>query len=214
MYWWPRSALVSAGLYLSVVCFKQTVPLIAYGMFEFLQLGLFYVLAANHSAWAFRGKADDARRAERIVGWFFRGHLAMGYMFSGLSKAVGPHWWSGESMWRALARTDNSGQRWFDFGWTGQYPLLLQVAGIVTLLTETAYPLAFFRKARLVIVPVIFAMHLGTIIAQGLTLFGLTMISLNAFFLLESAAADRATRTRLAEADRTPPGATIALSRA
>jgi len=192
LFLWPRSSLASLAMYLSLVSFKQTVPLMSYGVFEFLQLGLFYVMAANVAHWIFRRNDDVRWRADRLVGWFFRGHLAMGYLFSGLSKAVGPHWWTGESMWRALARTDNSGQRWFDSYWTGNYPLLLQIAGIVSVLLETFYPLAFFRKLRWVIVPGIMLMHLGTIAAQGLTLFGLTMISLNLFFILESTVVERA----------------------
>lgn len=196
LYCRPRSVLFSLTLYLALLCFKQTVPLMAYGVFEFLQLGLFYVVVGNFAAWAFRKDEALAFRSERLVGWFFRGHLAMAYLFAGLSKAVGPQWWNGESMWRALSRTDNSGQRWFNMEWTGHYPLLLQIVGIVTVLMETLYPVAFFRKPRLFIVSCMILLHLGTIATQGLTLFGLTMVSLNVFFLLESRLVDQ-TKTKL-----------------
>jgi hypothetical protein len=186
LWWKPRSVLLTLGLYLSLVTFKQTVPLIAYGVFEFMQLGLFYVLSGNVARFFYSKSLDGGWQAERLVGWFARGHIAMGYLFAGLCKAVGPQWWTGDSMWRALARSDYSGQRWFDTQWTSHAPLLLQIAGVVTLAAESLYFLSFWKKPRMVLVPTMMLMHLGTIAAQGLTLFGLTMISLNGFFWLES----------------------------
>ncbi|MFI5385942.1 MAG: hypothetical protein ACHQ50_07460 [Fimbriimonadales bacterium] len=186
LFWKPRSVLAALGLYLTFVCFKQTVALLAYGVYEYLQLGLFYILIANVAAFAFRQNSEEAWKAERLVGWFFRGHVAMAYFFAGACKAVGPQWWTGESMWRALSRSDSTGQRWFNFEWTGHYPLLLQIVGITTVCFETLYPLAFFRRLRPFIVAGMICMHFGTIVSQGLTLFGLTMICLNVFFWLES----------------------------
>jgi hypothetical protein len=188
MYWRPRSVLLSLAAYLALVMFKQTVPLIAYGVFEFLQLGLFYLFVGNLARWLFRRDEAFQWKAERLVGWFFRGHLAMAYLSAGLCKAVGPQWWNGESMWRALARSDNSGQRWFNLEWTAHFPILLQAAGVATLLFESLYPLAFVPKLRRIIVPAMIGMHLATIGAQGLTIFGITMIMLNVFFWMESAA--------------------------
>lgn len=185
-FWRPRSILAALCLYLSFVTFKHSMTLLTYGVFEFLQLGLFYVLVANLAGFLFRKRQVEAWKAERLVGWFFRGHIAMAYFFAGACKAVGPHWWNGESMWRALGRSDSTGQRWFDFAWTGHFPVLLQLAGLATLFFETLYPLAFLRRVRPVFVFGMIGLHLGTIVTQGLTLFGLTMISLNVFFWLES----------------------------
>ncbi len=186
LFWKPRSVLASIGLYLTFVCFKHTVALFAYGVYEFIQLGLFYVMIANLAAYAFRKSEGDALKAERMVGWFFRIHIAMAYVFAGACKAIGPQWWNGESVWRALSRSDSTGQRWFNFEWTGQYPLLLQFVGISVFLIELTYPLAFVRRLRPYIVSGMILMHFGTIVTQGLTVFGFTMISLNAYFWLES----------------------------
>lgn len=186
LFWRPRSVWAALGLYVTFVGFKQTAVLLTYGVYEFLQLGLFYVLAANVAAYAFRKDTSESWRAERLVGWFFRVHIAMAYVFAGASKAVGPHWWSGESMWRALARSDSTSQRWFNFEWTGQFPLLLQAAGISVVVMECLYPLAFLRKLRPYILGGLAVMHFGTIVSQGLTIFGLTMIALNIFFWCES----------------------------
>jgi hypothetical protein len=186
LFWKPRSVMAALGLYVTFVSFKHTVPMFAYGMYEFLHLGLFYIFVGNIAALAFRRDPDEAWKAERLVGWFFRGHIAMAYCFSGLSKAIGPHWWNGESMWRALARSDAAGQRWFNFEWTAHYPILLQILGISVVFLETLYPLAFFRPLRPIVIPMVIVMHIGSIVTQGLTLFGLTMIALNVFFWLES----------------------------
>ena len=63
---------------------------------------------------------------------------------------------------------------------------IILLRGIAALCLETLYPLAFFRKLRPFLICGLISMHLGTIVSQGLTLFGLTMISLNVFFWLES----------------------------
>jgi hypothetical protein len=187
LFWRPTSVLAAAGLYLAFTSLKQTMGLLTYGLYQYVQIGLFYVLAANLVAFLERHGEGGGRNPLRYVGLVARAHLAMAYFFAGACKAVGPQWWTGESMWRALARSDTSGQRLFDMSWTGTFPFLLQAIGILVVVAELTYPLAFVPKLRRFIVPAMILMHLGTIFTQGLVLFGLTMIALNVYFWLESA---------------------------
>jgi hypothetical protein len=196
LIWRPRSICASLALYLSFTSFRQTAVLVTYGMHQYIQIGVFYVLLANIVVRIEQNSASTQVHPVRYVGWLARIHLAMAYTFSGLCKGVGPQWWSGESMWRALGRTDLTGLRPIDLSWASQFPLALQAIGISVVLVETLYGLAFVRRLRPYVIGGMIAMHVGTMIVQGLWIFGFVMIALNVFFLAEGLAWERAVGIR------------------
>lgn len=168
--------------YLPLLVFNNSFDLVSYGYYQFLQLGLAYILLSNVAATMYR--KSDADQARRVVLGFFRAHIAMAYCLAGVSKAVGPHWWSGESMWRALNSSYGSDSVLISGTWLGSYPEVLKFLGIGVVLLECAYPLVFVRRLRVPIIAGAISMHVGIIVFQGLLLFGLTMIALNVFVLL------------------------------
>ena len=81
----------------------------SYGVDNFTTIGLFYlVFVPLPDRWAW----DANIRRKRIVGadrlGFHRRilqiHLCIIYFFAGISKSLGPDWWNGNSIWRALTR--------------------------------------------------------------------------------------------------------------
>jgi len=171
---------VRVALYVTLTAFKHNIGLATYGVHEFIQIALFYLAVADVAA----GMATEGYR---WTGLALRAHLSIGYLFAGLSKATGPQWWSGEAVWRSINRTDSSGFAWLNLIPLGQWPILFQIAAIGTILTEGLYPLAFLKRLRPFLVGGMILMHLMTVFAQGLIVFGPVMIALNVFFWLDSA---------------------------
>lgn len=170
---------VRVALYLFFTAFKHNIGFATYGVHEFIQIALFYLAVGDVAA----GMAPEGYR---WTGLALRVHLSIGYLFAGLSKATGEQWWSGEAVWRSINRTDSSGFAWLNLVPLGQWPILFQIAAIGTIFTEGLYPLAFIRQLRPIFVGGMILMHLMTVFAQGLLIFGPVMISLNVFFWLDS----------------------------
>jgi hypothetical protein len=104
-------------------------------------------------------------------------HLCLIYFFGGLAKSFGPGWWTGESIWRALAHPPfNVMAPESLVHWRALFP----IASISTVLLEIAYPfLIWSRYTRRVWLPGILIMHVGIGLFMGMYLFGLVMIILN-----------------------------------
>ena len=175
-----RSAAIAAWLlHLSVA---KTGGYHAYGMDNFLTIGLFYLMIAP---------LPDARSLDRRI-WRIRPpdpvllgfcrrvlqlHLCAIYFFGGLTKCLGSGWWNGDSMWRALIRPP------FDLipsqALIHAQPILL-ASGIVVCLLELTYPaLIWPKKTRIICLMAIIGMHVGIGLTMGLHLFSLVMIVLN-----------------------------------
>lgn len=170
---------VRIALYLAFTAFKHNIGLATYGVHEFIHIAHFYLSVGDVAA----GMAPEGYR---WTGLALRIHLAIAYLFAGLSKATGQQWWSGEAVWRSINRTDSSGFAWLNLAPLGQWPILFQIAAIGTIFTEGFYPLAFFKRLRPFFVGGMILMHLMTVFAQGLIVFGPVMIALNVFFWLDS----------------------------
>jgi len=176
--------------YLSYVALKHSVGLATYGVHEFLQIALFYL-----GLWA------AVERHESLARWIalaFRAHLAMAYMFAGLSKATGTQWWSGEAAWRAFHRSEPSGFRIADLTGLGEWPWVFQVLSVGTLVVESLYALAFVPRLRNFVLGSLVAMHVGTVVFQGLLVFGPTLVAMNLFWWLSAREWDTARRARTA----------------
>jgi hypothetical protein len=105
-------------------------------------------------------------------------HFGMAYFFSGLAKALGPTWWNGEAVWKALQT--NSYADFTDPGLWADFPVVLQVAGIATVVIELAFPAGIaFSKTRLFFLVGIVLFHLSIGFLLGLYFFSAIMILIN-----------------------------------
>jgi hypothetical protein len=104
-------------------------------------------------------------------------HLSIIYFFSGLTKCLGPGWWNGSSVWRALIRPPFN---IVDPEILVRWKYLFPVAGIFICLLEITYPFFIWNsKTRKIWLICICAMHVGIGVTMGMYLFALIMIVLN-----------------------------------
>lgn len=104
-------------------------------------------------------------------------HLCLIYLNTGLGKAVGEQWWSGEAIWRAVMQPQFAA---LDFSWLAQVPLLPRVAGWGVLLVEVGYAVAIWvRPLRQPWLWATAALHLGIAVCMRLWLFSFTMMAFN-----------------------------------
>ncbi len=154
----------------------------SYGVDHFLTTGLFYLMVCPmpdcHSldSRLFRSKQVNPYRVgfhQRLL----QLHLCLIYFFAGLAKALGPGWWNGNSIWRALTRAP------FDVvspDFLVRWSLFFPVVGLAIWLLELGYPLFIWpRRTRALGLIAITAMHAGIGVTMGLYLFALVLIVLN-----------------------------------
>ena len=99
-------------------------------------------------------------------------HLCFIYFFSGLAKIISASWWNGEAIWKSISTIYDDNFK--------LPPILLLVAGIVTILLETLYPFIInFNKTRKTTVYLTIFMHLFIIFILKLYTFGAIMIVWN-----------------------------------
>lgn len=160
-----RAASIAAAWALFLLLENGAGPT-GYGAIEFINIGLFYCTCGN----AFSGRYA----CTTII--VFRLHLCIVYISSGIEKASGAQWWSGEAIWRALARPDFGD----GFQWASSFPTVLLLAGVGTVALETLYPAILLgRKVRALIVAATLSMHASIALLMELYLFSFTMVSLN-----------------------------------
>lgn len=173
------TAIVAWLLHLAAV---QGATVMSYGMDNFTTIGLFYLALSplpDALAWdaKLRGKPPKPPRIHGLVRRVLQIHLCIIYFFAGITKALGPAWWSGEAPWRALTRSP------FNVvppAFLKSYPMALMLIGIAVFLLELSYPIFIWPEAtRRFWLAAIIAMHLGIAFSMGLYLFGLIMIVLN-----------------------------------
>lgn len=149
-----------------------------YGVDAFANVGLFH-LALFPSGWT------DAPTAWATAGLrLLQGHLCIAYFASGVEKALGPTWWTGEAFWQAVMRPDFAV---WDLSWLAWWPWLAQAACLGTLVIEAGYPLGVLCAKTRVLWPVMAIMlHAGIAVVLGLALFSGVMIVLNVAAFLVS----------------------------
>jgi hypothetical protein len=192
--WW---LLLVAGVFLVIGLFSRAAAVIAwflhlcavgsgelllYGADIFTTIALFYLLVSPlPDRWTIDARWRRVKdRDPRLLGLCRRViqlHLCLVYFFGGLAKCLGPGWWNGVSVWRALTRppfnviSPDTLVSWQSF---------LPIASIAICILETGY--AFFvwpRRTRLFWLTCIVGMHIGIAITMGLYLFSFIMIVLN-----------------------------------
>jgi len=164
--------------------FISTVSL-AYGADYFCQIALFYCLLfpvqryqSLDARW-FHYSPISEHRLHRCF-TILRIHLALVYFFGGLGKALGPTWWNGQALWKALHLPFFYQPAHWIAG-HGLWPVsIMPILGILVWGVELCYPLLLVapRKYHTAVWAIIL-LHVGIGLFMGLLLFSLTMIFLN-----------------------------------
>ena len=164
------------------LCAVKSGGLLAYGMDNFLTIGLFYLMLSplpDHASLDWR-LWNPSAKDPHILGFFRRVlqlHLCVIYFFGGVAKCLGTGWWTGESMWRSLTRPPFNV---LPVETVSSWHAVLPAMGIAVWLLEMSY--SFFiwpKKTRLIWLVAILVMHIGIGLTLGLYLFSLIMIILN-----------------------------------
>jgi hypothetical protein len=175
-----RPAAITA--WLMHLCAVNSGGLLSYGMDNFTTIGLFYLMLSplpdrfSLDARFWRSRTKDPQ----IVGFFRRVlqfHVCAIYFFGGVAKCIGPGWWDGSSLWRALTRPPfNIISPETITSWKTLLPFL----GISVCILETGYPLfIWLRRTRLIWLLCVLAMHISIALTMGMYLFAFIMIVLN-----------------------------------
>ena len=171
----------AATAWLLHLCTIKSEEFLTYGMDNFTTIGLFYLMFCplpDRCALDYR-RLGQARFNAQLSGFFRRVlqvHVCIIYFFGGATKCLGPEWWTGDSIWRALTSPPyNLVSPQFLIAWK----FMLPVAGIAVCIIETGFPLfIWFRQTRLVWLILVCGMHLMIALTMGLQLFSLIMIIL------------------------------------
>ena len=108
-------------------------------------------------------------------------HMAVIYLFGGLSKLRGTSWWDGSAMWFSIA---NSEYQSIDLTWLVQYRWLIALLTHVTVFWETFYPVLIWpRVTRPVMLCMAVCVHGGIAMFLGMPTFGLAMLIGNLAFV-------------------------------
>lgn len=191
--WRTRVAAVST--WLLHLFFMMLSPHTNYGADDFANIFLFYSIFAPVGAVCSldqrQGRSSAAPTAtSRLCLRALQIHLCIAYLFSGIEKASGEQWRSGEAIWRSLMA---QGYQWLDFSWLARYPALAVIMGWMVLVVEIGYALFVWpRRTRRLWVAAVVGMHAGIAVFMGLHVFGAVMIVLTVAMFGVSAEPDAA----------------------
>ena len=151
-------------------------------MDNFLTIGLFYLMLSplpDRYSLDWRLRKSQPKNPQLLGFWrrVLQLHLSIIYFFSGLTKCLGPGWWNGSSVWRALIRPPFN---IVDPEILVRWKYLFPVAGIFICFLEIGYPFFIWNsKTRKIWLLGVCAMHVVIAVAMGMYLFSLVMIVLN-----------------------------------
>jgi len=173
------SAILAWFLHL---CAAKSAGFVSYGVDNFMTIGLFYLMLSplpDRYSPDRRLRKSRANDPQLLAFWrrILQFHLCIIYFFSGLTKCLGPGWWDGSNVWRALIRPPFN---IIDPEILVRWKYLFPVAGIFICLLEIGYPFFIWNsQTRKIWLICICAMHLGIGITMGMYLFAFVMIVLN-----------------------------------
>jgi len=173
-----RAAAIFA--WVTFLLLKHSSPAFIYGIGSMLLIALFYSVfmpvgrqwSVDRALATTPAPGGDATFSVLVL----RVHMCIIYGASGIAKAAGEQWWSGEALWRALSLPQF---QQFDLAWLARLPLLVQCLAIFTILVQLAYPILVWTGARVPVVVLMEVLHLGIAAFLGLWLFSAMMIALN-----------------------------------
>jgi len=173
------AAIATWCLHLAAV---KSADLLSYGMDNLTTIGLFYLMLSplpDHLSLDWQWRKSRPKHQDLFGFWrrVLQTHVCLIYFFSGLAKCLGPGWWNGTNLWRALTRPP------FDLisaDTLVRFKYLLPIAGVAVWLLEIGYPfLIWHRRLRRPWLVAILLMHVGVGITMGMYLFASIMIVLN-----------------------------------
>lgn len=160
----------------------KSAVLLAYGMDDLTTIGLFYLVVSplpdrfslDH---ILRKATPKNPQLNGLLRRVLQIHLCIIYFFGGIVKLVGPGWWNGDSLWRALTHPPfNVISPDVLVEWRYFFPFV----GMSVWLIEIAYPLLIWsNRTRNVWLFLVIGMHVAIGVTMGMYLFALVMIVLN-----------------------------------
>lgn len=177
------SKISAAIALLTHLVLMQSINIFIYGVDYMTTISLFYLLifpvGKYHSLDNYLLKKSNSDNFEQgIYLRIFQIHWCLAYFFSGLSKALGPTWWNGEAIWKALNSYNQASL--FDPELWVHYPYIITFLGILTVLLELLFPIGvsvkILRKPWIVS---IILMHIAIGALLGLYFFSIVMILIN-----------------------------------
>lgn len=177
------SKISAAIALLTHLVLMQSINIFIYGVDYMTTISLFYLLifpvGKYHSLDNYLLKKSNSDNFEQgIYLRIFQIHWCLAYFFSGLSKALGPTWWNGEAIWKAL-NSYNQASLFNPELWV-HYPYIITFLGILTVLLELLFPIGvsvkILRKPWIVS---IIMMHVAIGASLGLYFFSIVMILIN-----------------------------------
>jgi Vitamin K-dependent gamma-carboxylase len=178
-----RTQVASIGAFFLHWTLMNTNYTTAYGVDAYAHFTLFYLMLLPAGAAFSLDVASGRTRNEptsiaRLGIRILQLHLCVSYLSSGIEKAMGPQWWNGELLWRALSLPE---YQVFDMSWLAHWPLLSKIGGWMTLAVELGYSIFIWPKpTRRPWVMAVVGLHLGIAIFLGLGSFGYMMCVLTA----------------------------------
>jgi hypothetical protein len=175
-----RTAAI-ATWFLHLAAVKST-DLLSYGMDNLTTIGLFYLMLSplpDHLSLDWRWRKSRPKHRDLLGFWrrVLQTHVCLIYFFSGIAKCLGPGWWNGINLWRALTRPP------FDLisaDTLVRFKHFLPITGVAVWLLEIGYPFFIWhRRLRRPWLIAILLMHAGVGIVMGMYLFASIMIVLN-----------------------------------
>jgi hypothetical protein len=190
-----------------------------YGVDTMMHILFFYLaLSPAGAMWSLDARSGRTSAAPsslaRVAQRLLQGHLCIIYLNTGLAKASGEQWWSGEAIWRAVMQPQFNV---FDFSWLTAHPTLAALLGWSVLAVELGYALFIWLPwTRRPTLFATIAMHVGIAVTMRLWLFSLVMIAFNlaAFgWRGRSAVAAGSSRADVRDGAATPTTAGVATHR-
>ena len=177
------SKISAAIALLTHLVLTQSINIFIYGVDYMTTICLFYLLifpvGKYHSLDAYFLKISNPDNFDHSIFLrLFQIHWCLAYFFSGLSKALGPTWWNGEAIWKALNSYHQASL--FKPELWAPYPLMMTIMGISTILLELLFPIGVSVKIlkKPWIVSIIL-MHISIGALLGLYFFSIVMILIN-----------------------------------
>jgi hypothetical protein len=173
------AAIATWFLHLATV---KSADLFSYGMDNLTTIGLFYLMLPplpDHLSLDWQWRKSRPKHRDLLGFWrrVLQTHVCLIYFFSGIAKCLGPGWWNGTNLWRALTRPP------FDLisaDTLVRFKYFLPIAGVAVWSLEIGYPFFIWhRRLRRPWLIAILLMHVGVGITMGMYLFASIMIVLN-----------------------------------
>ena len=173
------AAIATWFLHLAVL---KSADLLSYGMDNLTTIGLFYLMLSplpDRCSLDWQWRKSRSKHKDLLGFWrrVLQTQMCLIYFFGGLAKCLGPGWWNGINLWRALTRPP------FDLISADilvRFKHFLPITGVAVWLLEIGYPfLIWHPRLRRPWLIAILLMHAGVGIAMGMYLFASVMIVLN-----------------------------------